>query len=106
MKIGAKRKQVQTIKSTIMLVILLLSYISFTIYLLFNEFDDKHIKILRSLGTVMALIFMVFMLFVTLSSIIASFIGELKVNYTILLFALLLTFIISYWVIKVVKFLE
>jgi len=97
---------VQTIKLTTMFIIILLSYISFTIYLLFNEFDDKYIKILRSLGTVMVIIFMIFMLFVTMSSIVASFIGEFKVNYTIVLFGLLFTFIIGYWFIKTIKFIE
>jgi hypothetical protein len=89
-----------------MMVIFLLVYTSLTVHLLFYEFDDKHLKIFRSLGTVMAITIGLFVLFVTMSSIIASFIDTLEVNYTILLFALLLTFLIIFWTIKVIKFFE
>lgn len=89
-----------------MMIIFLLVYTSLMIHLLFYEFDDKHLKIFRSLGTLMAITIGLFMLFVTMSSIIASFIGTLEVNYTILLFALLFTFLIIFWAIKVIKFFE
>lgn len=89
-----------------MMVIFLLVYTSLTVHLLFYEFDNKHLKIFRSLGTVMVIIIGLFTLFVTMSSIIASFIDTLEVNYTILLFALLFTFLILFWTIKVIKFFE
>ena len=56
------------------------------VYLLFNTNENKALK---SLGTFMAIVLGCFMLFVTMASIIESFIGELKVSYTILLFSLL-----------------
>ena len=89
-----------------MMIIFLLVYMSFTVHLFFYEFDNKHLKIFRSLGTVMAITIGLFILFVTMSSIIASFIGTLEVNYTILLFALLFTFLIIFWAIKVIKLFE
>jgi hypothetical protein len=73
------------------------------VYLLFNTNENK---VLKSLGTFMAIVLGCFMLFVTMASIIGSFIGELKVNYTILLFSLLLSFVIIYFYIKVLKVLE
>jgi hypothetical protein len=54
----------------------------------------------------MAITIGLFVLFVTMSSIIASFIDTLEVNYTILLFALLFTFLIIFWAIKVIKLFE
>jgi len=86
-----------------MMILFLLSYISFTVYLLFNKNENK---LLKSLGTIMAIVFGCFMLFVTMSSIIGSFIGEIKVSYTILLFSLLVSFVIIYFYIKVLKVLE
>ena len=86
-----------------MMVVFLLCYISFMVYLLFNTNENK---VLKSLGTFMAIVLGCFMLFVTMASIIGSFIGELKVNYTILLFSLLLSFVIIYFYIKVLKVLE
>jgi hypothetical protein len=86
-----------------MMILFLLSYISFTVYLLFNKNENK---LLKSLGTIMAIVFGCFMLFVTMSSIIGSFIGEIKVSYTILLFSLLVSFLIIYFYIKVLKVLE
>ncbi len=85
------------------MILFLLSYISFTVYLLFNKNENK---LLKSLGTIMAIVFGCFMLFVTMSSIIGSFIGEIKVSYTILLFSLLVSFLIIYFYIKVLKVLE
>lgn len=85
------------------MILFLLSYISFTVYLLFNKNENK---LLKSLGTIMAIVFGCFMLFVTMSSIIGSFIGEIKVSYTILLFSLLVSFVIIYFYIKVLKVLE
>jgi hypothetical protein len=73
------------------------------VYLLFNTNENK---VLKSLGTFMAIVLGCFVLFVTMASIIGSFIGELKVNYTILLFSLLLSFVIIYFYIKVLKVLE
>jgi hypothetical protein len=73
------------------------------VYLLFNTNENK---VLKSLGTFMAIVLGCFVLFITMASIIGSFIGELKVNYTILLFSLLLSFVIIYFYIKVLKVLE
>jgi hypothetical protein len=73
------------------------------VYLLFNTNENK---VLKSLGTFMAIVLGCFMLFVTMASIIESFIGELKVSYTILLFSLLVSFVIIYFYIKVLKVLE
>jgi hypothetical protein len=73
------------------------------VYLLFNTNENK---VLKLLGTFMAIVLGCFMLFVTMASIIGFFIGELKVNYTILLFSLLLSFVIIYFYIKVLKVLE
>lgn len=89
-----------------MMVIFLLVYTSLTVHLLFYEFDDKHLKIFRLLGRVMGITLGLFTLFVTTSSVIASFIDTLEINYTILLFALLFTFLIIFWTIKVIKFFE
>jgi hypothetical protein len=41
-----------------------------------------------------------------MSSVIARFVDNLEVNYTILLFILLFTFLIIFWAIKVKKFFE
>lgn len=73
------------------------------VYLLFNTNDNK---VLKSLGVFMVIVFGCFMLFATMASIIGSFIGKLKVSYEILLFSLLLSFIIIYFYIKVLKVLE
>jgi hypothetical protein len=89
-----------------MMVIFLLVYTSLTVHLLFYEFDDKHLKIFRLLGRIMAITIGLFVLLVTMSSVVAVFIDNLEVNYTILLFALLLTFLIIFWTIKVIKFFE
>lgn len=89
-----------------MMVIFLIVYMSFTVHLLFYEFDDKHLKIFRLLGRVMAITMGLFILFITMSSVITKFIGNLDVNYTILLFALLFIFLIIFWATKVVKFFE
>ena len=86
-----------------MLVVFLLSYISFMVYLLYNTNESK---ILRSLGTIMAIVFGCFMVYVTMASIVASFMGEIKVSYEILLLSLLLSFVIIYFYIKVLKVLE
>lgn len=88
------------------MVIFLLVYMSFMVNLLYYDFDKKHLKIFRLLGRIMAITMGFFILFVTLSSIIAKFIDNLEVNYTILLFVLLFTFLIIFWLIKVIKFLE
>lgn len=89
-----------------MMVIFLLVYTSLTVHLLFYEFDDKHLKIFRLLGRIMAITIGLFIVFVTMSSVIGRFIDSLQVNYTILLFVLLLTFLIIFWTIKVIKFFE
>ncbi len=89
-----------------MMVIFLLVYTSLTVHLLFYEFDDKHLKIFRLLGRIMAITIGLFVLLVTMSSVVAVFIDNLEVNYTILLFALLVTFLIIFWTIKVIKFFE
>jgi hypothetical protein len=106
MKLGAKRKKVKTIKLFIMMIIFLFVYISLTVHLLFYEFDDKHLKIFRLLGKVMGITITLFILFILMSSVIARFVDNLEVNYTILLFILLFTFLIIFWAIKVKKFFE
>ena len=88
------------------MIIFLLVYMSFTVHLLFYEFDNKHLKIFRLLGKVMGITITLFILFILMSSVIARFIDNLEVNYTILLFILLFTFLIIFWAIKVKKFFE
>lgn len=88
------------------MIIFLFVYISLTVHLLFYEFDDKHLKIFRLLGKVMGTTITLFILFILMSSVIGRFVDNLEVNYTILLFILLLTFLIVFWTIKVIKFFE
>lgn len=85
------------------MVIFLLIYISLTVHLLFYDFDDKYLKIFRLLGKVMGITIGLFILFITMSSVIARFVDNIEVNYTILLFILLFTFLIIFWAIKVIK---
>jgi hypothetical protein len=85
------------------MILFLICYISFMVYLLFNTNGNK---LLKSLGTFMAVVFGCFMLFVTMVSIIGSFMEELSISYTNLLLSLLLSFVIIFFYIKVLKVLE
>lgn len=76
------------------------------VYLLFHDFVEKYDKLLKSLGSAMAVIFLCFMLYVTMASMVSAILGMSDVNYTILLSSLILTFVIIYWYIKVVKTFE
>lgn len=89
-----------------MLVIILLFYISFMVYLLFHNFVEKYDKLLKSLGSAMAVIFLCFMMYVTTASMVSAILDIPHVNYTVLLSSLILTFVIVYWYIKVVKTFE
>lgn len=89
-----------------MLIIILLFYISFMVYLLFSNFVEKYDKLLKSLGSAMAVIFLCFMLYVTTASMVPAILDIPHVNYTVLLSSLMLTFVIIYWYIKVVKTFE
>jgi hypothetical protein len=73
------------------------------VYLLFHNFVEKYDKVLKSLGAAMVVVFLIFMLYVTMASIMASILEIPNVNYTILLFSLIFTFVIIYWFIKVAK---
>lgn len=76
------------------------------VYLLFHDFVEKYDKLLKSLGLAMAVIFLCFMLYVTMASMVSAILDIPDVNYTILLSSLILTFVIIYWCIKVVKTFE
>lgn len=89
-----------------MLVIILLFYISFMVYLLFHNFVEKYDKLLKSLGSAMAVIFLCFMMYVTTASMVSAILDIPHVNYTVLLSSLILTFVIVYWCVKVVKTFE
>lgn len=89
-----------------MLVIILLFYISFMVYLLFHNFVEKYDKLLKSLGSAMAVIFLCFMMYVTTASMVSAILDIPHVNYTVLLSSLILTFVIVYWYVKVVKTFE
>ena len=89
-----------------MLIIILLFYVSFMVYLLFSNFVEKYDKVLKALGSAMAVIFLCFMLYVTTASMVSAILDIPYVNYTVLLSSLMLTFVIIYWYIKVVKTFE
>lgn len=76
------------------------------VYLLFHNFVEKYDKLLKSLGSAMAVIFLCFMMYVTTASMVSAILDIPHVNYTVLLSSLILTFVIVYWYIKVVKTFE
>lgn len=76
------------------------------VYLLFHNFVEKYDKLLKSLGSAMAVIFLCFMMYVTTASMVSAILDIPHVNYTVLLSSLILTFVIVYWCVKVVKTFE